>query len=112
MHFVALWAVVAFTIMGGNLLYIVFLHLLASLFLVLAAFSVKSIFSHLGANRELLTMIAYEPVLVMLSVAFYIQNGSFSIEAVRANPSALGSLFFLFLAFLFGRAAQTQKIPL
>ncbi|MGD9719295.1 MAG: NADH-quinone oxidoreductase subunit H [Sulfurimonadaceae bacterium] len=111
MHFVALWAVVAFTIMGGNLLYIVFLHLLASLFLVLAAFSVKSIFSHLGANRELLTMIAYEPVLVMLSVAFYIQNGSFSIEAVRANPSALGSLFFLFLAFLFVVQLKLKKSP-
>jgi Formate hydrogenlyase subunit 4 len=56
-------------------------------------------------------MIAYEPILVMLSVAFYIQNGSFSIEAVRANPSALGSLFFLFLAFLFVVQLKLKKSP-
>ena len=111
LHFITLWVVVGFVIMGGNLLYIIFLHLLASLFIVLAGFSTKSIFSHLGANRELLSMVAYEPILIMLAIGFYLLNGSFDISVIRDNPSTLGSMFFLFIAFLFVMQLKLKKSP-
>jgi ech hydrogenase subunit B len=100
MHFVTLWVVVAFVILGENLLYVVFLHLLSSIFIVLAGISVRSIFSHIGANRELLSIIAYEPILIMLAVGFFMLNGTFDIDAIRGRSSELVSMFFLFLAFL------------
>lgn len=111
MHFITLWVVVAFVILGENLLYVVFLHLLSSIFIVLAGFSVKSIFSHIGANRELLSIIAYEPILIMLAVGFFMLNGTFDISAIRSNSSELVSMFFLFLAFLLVIPVKLKKSP-
>jgi len=111
MHFFTLWVVVAFVILGENLLYVVFLHLLSSIFIVLAGFSVRSIYSHIGANRELLSIIAYEPILIMLAVGFFMLNGTFDIEAIRSSSSELASMFFLFLAFLLVIPVKLKKSP-
>lgn len=111
MHFVTLWIVVAFVILGENLLYVVFLHLLSSIFIVLAGFSVRSIYSHIGANRELLSIIAYEPILIMLAVGFFMLNGTFDIESIRSSSSELASMFFLFLAFLLVIPIKLKKSP-
>lgn len=111
MHFFTLWVVVAFIILGENLLYIIFLHLLSSIFLILAGFSVKSIYSHIGSNRELLAMIAYEPILIMLAVGFFMINGSFDISAIRENSSSFVVLFPLFLAFLMVIPIKLKKSP-
>jgi ech hydrogenase subunit B len=111
MHFITLWIVVAFVILGENLLYIIFLHLISSIFLILAGFSVKSIFSHIGANRELLTIIAYEPILIMLATGFFLINGSFDISLIRENPSSIFLLFPLFLAFLLIMPIKLKKSP-
>lgn len=111
LHFVSLWLVIAFIIYGGNLLYIVFLHLLASIFIVLAGFSVKSIFSHLGANRELLTIVAYEPILILMAVGFYMNTGSFDISVIREQSSQIGSLLLIFLAFLLILPIKLKKSP-
>ncbi len=111
MHFFTLWVVVAFIILGQNLLYVIFLHLLSTIFLILAGFSVKSIYSHIGSNRELLAMIAYEPILIMLAVAFFMINGSFDISAIRENPSSIFPLILLFLAFLMVIPIKLKKSP-
>ncbi len=111
MHFITLWAVVAFVILGQNLLYIIFLHLLSSIFLILAGFSVKSIFSHIGANRELLSIIAYEPILIMVAVGFYLVDGSFDIAVIRENNPAILSMFLLFLSFLMVIPIKLKKSP-
>ena len=111
MHFITLWVVVAFVILGQNLLYVIFLHLLSSIFLILAGFSVKSIFSHIGANRELLSIIAYEPILIMVAVGFFLINGSFNIEHIRENSSSLISMFLLFLSFLMVVQIKLKKSP-
>ncbi len=111
MHFVTLWVVVAFVILGQNLLYVVFLHLLASIFIVLAGFSVRSIYSHIGANRELLSIIAYEPILIMLAVGFFMLNGTFDIQTIRSNSPELASMIFLFLAFLLVIPIKLKKSP-
>lgn len=110
-HFFTLWMVIAYMIVGGNLLYVVFLHLLSSIFLVLAGYSVKSVYSHMGSNRELMSIIAYEPILIMLAVAFYMLNGTFDISAIRDNESSLYSLIPIFLAFLMLIPIKLKKSP-
>jgi len=55
--------------MGGDLVVIFFMSSMGSLFLVLGAFSARSPYSYLGANRETLTLLAYEPVLFMVIIA-------------------------------------------
>ncbi|MCV6608785.1 MAG: NADH-quinone oxidoreductase subunit H [Campylobacterales bacterium] len=111
MHFVTLWIVVGFIIFGGNLLYVVFLHLLSTIFLVLAGFSVRSIFSHVGANRELMAIVAYEPILIFVAVGFYMINGSFDISVIRSSGSEILPLFLLFLAFLVIVPVKLKKSP-
>ncbi|MCW8894336.1 MAG: NADH-quinone oxidoreductase subunit H [Sulfurimonas sp.] len=111
MHFVTLWVVVAFVVLGQNLLYIIFLHLLSAIFLIIAGFSAKSIYSHIGANRELQAMIAYEPILIMTAVGFYMINGSFDISVIRNNTSEIAGLFLIFLAFLMIIPIKLKKSP-
>lgn len=111
MHFLTLWIVVGFIIFGGNLLYVVFLHLLSTIFLVLAGYSVRSIFSHVGATRELMAIVAYEPVLIFLAVGFYLVNGTFEISAIRAAQSSIWPLFLILLAFLLIIPVKLKKSP-
>ncbi len=111
MHFVTLWVVVAFIILGQNFLYVIFLHLLSTIFIILAGFSVKSIYSHIGSNRELLAAIAYEPILIMLAVGFFLINETFSISAIRENSPSIIALFLLFLAYLMVIPIKLKKSP-
>lgn len=111
LHFLTLWICVSLLILGENLLYIIFIHLLSSVFLILAGFSVRSIYSHLGSNRELLSLLAYEPILILISSAFYMQNGTFDIDVIRGNSPELISLFLLFLSFLLIIPIKLKKSP-
>jgi len=61
---------------GGDLLVAFFVSSMGSAFLVLGAFSARSPYSYLGANRELLALLAYEPVLFMVILAIGLE-GSF-----------------------------------
>lgn len=89
MHFITLWVVVALIVLGYNLLYVIFLHLLASIFLVLAGYSVNSVFSHIGSNRELIAIVAYEPILIMIAIGFYLLNGTFDVGYIYQNGTHL-----------------------
>lgn len=111
MHFVTLWVVVAFIILGQNLLYVIFLHLLSTIFIILAGFSVRSIYSHIGSNRELLASLAYEPILIMVAVGFFMLNNSFNISVIRENTPLIMPLFFLFLAYLLVIPIKLKKSP-
>jgi len=111
MHFITLWVVVAMIILGQSILYIIFIHLLASIFLVLAGFSVNSVYSHVGSNRELLAIVAYEPILILIAIGFYIVNGSFEINMIVQNDISLFSMLFLFLAFLLIIPIKLKKSP-
>ncbi|MGD9971268.1 MAG: NADH-quinone oxidoreductase subunit H [Sulfuricurvum sp.] len=110
-HFLILWGTVAAMLLGWNLLYIVFIHLFALIVLVLSAYSVRSPYSHVGANRELLALVAYEPILILIAVAFYLKNGSFDVASVLSSPSLLSSMPFLFVALLLILPIKTKKSP-
>ncbi len=111
MHFITLWIAVGLIITGTNLLFVIFVHLLASIFLVASGFSVRSVYSHIGANRELLTMVAYEPLLILIAAGFYLKNGYFSIELIHEGEPLLGSLWMLFGALLLVIPIKLKKSP-
>lgn len=97
-HFFSLWFALAVLILGGDLILVIFLHLLSTSLLILAAYSTRSIFSHLGANRTAISILAYEPILILIAVSFFLQTGSFEASAVFTYHGAL--LFKLPLAFV------------
>jgi ech hydrogenase subunit B len=111
MHFVTLWIVVAMVILGYSLLYIVFLHLLASIFLVIAGYSVNSVYSHIGSNRELLAIVAYEPILILIAVGFYMVNGTFQISYIYEHGVDFFSMMLLFAALLLIIPIKLKKSP-
>lgn len=75
--------------LGQDLLVLLFVFALASIMLVLGAFSTKSPYSQLGAHREVLQMLAYEPLLVLMVVGIYMQTGSFSGARAISHPVPL-----------------------
>jgi ech hydrogenase subunit B len=110
-YFFTLWILIAFIFLGFNLLYIIFLHLLASIILILAGFSVKSIFSHIGSNRKLLAIVAYEPILLLISVGIYMVYGTFEISVILNTPSQFLSLIFVYFAIILIIPAITKLSP-
>jgi ech hydrogenase subunit B len=110
-HFFVLWFSVAAIFLGWNLLYIVFLHLLAQMLLILAGYSVRSAYSHLGANRELLMLVAYEPILIFVAVGFYLQSGSFDIGQIVRGGGYLAQMPLLFAALLMIVPIKVKKSP-
>ena len=95
-----------------DFLVLVFLLGFAGVALVLGGFSTKSPYSHFGANRELLQILAYEPVLLLLAIAIYAQNGTFLISEIVAHEQPLLlPLWPLFIAVLYVLTIKMRKSP-
>jgi formate hydrogenlyase subunit 4 len=74
---------------GSDILLIIFVLTLAEVFLVLAAYSTGSPFAAIGAERELLLMTAYEPMVILALIGLYQAAKSFNFYAILASPTAL-----------------------
>lgn len=99
-------------ILQSDFLVLVFLLGFAGVSLVLGGFSTKSPYSHFGANRELLQILAYEPVLLLLAIGIYAQNGTFMIDAIVSRPEPLlSTLWPLFIAVLYVLTIKMRKSP-
>jgi len=108
------FAVVAGTVffMGGDFLLVVFALTISSIFLVLAAYAPDSPYSKVGADRELIQMMAYEPFLILLALGFYRAAGSFKVDALLAYPQPLVLLLpGMALAFLPVLVLKMRKSP-
>jgi len=99
-------------VLQSDFLVLVFLLGFAGVSLVLGGFSTKSPYSHFGANRELLQILAYEPVLLLLAIGIYAQNGTFMVSTIlsRQEPLLL-SLWPLFIAVLYVLTIKMRKSP-
>lgn len=73
---------------GGDLLLVFFALTLAGIFFMMSACSANSPYSSMGAQRELLQMMAYEPMVLIVAIGFYLATGSFSVsEIIKAATS-------------------------
>ncbi len=111
LHLIALWISVAMVILGFHLLYIIFIHLLATIFLILAGYSVRSSYSHIGANRELMILAAYEPILILIAVGFYLAYGTFDTAHIYHSTTMLDKMVLFLLAFLLIVPIKLKKSP-
>ena len=96
----------------SDLLLILFVQAVGALFLVIGAFSSTSPFSQIGAHRELLQILSYEPLLVLVTVGIYLETGSFKIQPVFsvAEPLLL-KLPFLFVVLGYALTIKLRKSP-
>jgi formate hydrogenlyase subunit 4 len=101
-----------FLVLRLDILLMMFILGFAGVCFALGGFSSRSPYSHLGANRELMQMLAYEPVLLFLALGVYAQNGSFLISQIYASPTPLISrLWPIFIALLVILTIKLRKSP-
>lgn len=97
---------------GMDLLLVLFTLTLGETFLILAAYCSGSPFSQVGAQRELYVAMAYEPILLLAAIAFYLQTGSFAIgDIVSSDSMAVIPLIGVFVAFLYALTMKLRKSP-
>ena len=97
---------------GGDILLVTFAFTLTSIFLVIAAYSTNSPFSTIGAERELLQMMSYEPMVLLTAVGFYLAKDSFNVkDIVIGNVPPIVYLPGIFLGFVFILTIKLRKSP-
>ena len=97
---------------GGNLLMSAFVITMAALFFIMAAYSSRSPYAELGAGRETVQVMSYEPMVLLMAVCFYMAAGSFNVSQVFGNqqPIILTTIP-AFIGFLFILTIKLRKSP-
>jgi ech hydrogenase subunit B len=97
---------------GGDLLLVIFALTLAQIFLVLGAFAANSPYSYVGAERELLQIMAYEPMVILTAVGMYVATKSFNVSDIAAATTPVILLIpGIFLGFLYVLTIKLRKSP-
>lgn len=97
---------------GGDILLVFFALTLAGFFFIMSACSANAPYSSMGAQRELMQMMAYEPMVLLTAIGFYIATGSFSVRQIAQAPvSAICYLPGFFVGFLFILTIKFRKSP-
>lgn len=112
--FALVFAVVAGGIFftGGNLLLCVFVITLSSLLFIVAAYCSRSPYAEVGAGRETLQVMAYEPMVLLMAVAFFLASGSFDVSSVfDLDAPVVASIWLVFLGVLFILTIKLRKSP-
>ncbi len=97
---------------GFDILLCFFALTTAAMFLVLAACSTHSPFGSMGSQRELLQMMAYEPMVLLTAVGFYLATDTFNVsEIVKSGISPIVKLPGFFIGFVFILSIKMRKSP-
>ena len=98
--------------MGGDLLLVIFTLTIGAAFLIIAAYSSNSPYAEVGAERELLAMLAYEPMVLITVIGFYMYTGSFKVSEILAGDSMpFLPLLGIFFGWLFILTLKFRKSP-
>jgi formate hydrogenlyase subunit 4 len=99
-------------VLGQDLLMLTFVLAFSTVSLVIGAMSVRSPYSKVGAQREIIQMLAYEPIMVLMVVGIYLITKSFMIEKIYDMSTPLiYHLPLVFLAFLYVLTIKLRKSP-
>ena len=97
---------------GGNLLMCVFVITLSSLFFIMAAYSTRSPYAEVGAARETLQVMSYEPMVLLLAVGFYMAAGTFNVgDVLSLDVPIIATIWLVFLGLLFILTIKLRKSP-
>ncbi len=95
-----------------DLLLILFVEAVGAVFLVVGALSSTSPFSQVGAHRELLQILSYEPLLILVVAGIYLETGSFKIANVwQWQDPLLIKLPFMFVVLGYALTIKLRKSP-
>ena len=102
----------AILLSGGDILLAIFALTLGSVFFVLGGYASNSPYSTIGSERELLQIMAYEPMVLLTCVGLYYANDSFFIkDIIASNKPAIIYLPGVFIGLLYILAFKLRKSP-
>jgi formate hydrogenlyase subunit 4 len=97
---------------GSDLLMVVFALTTAAIFLVLGAYNVSSPYSFIGAERELIQMMAYEPMVLLTAIGMYMVTKTFYVHEIASQQTMVFcGLPGVFLGFLYMLQIKFRKSP-
>ncbi len=98
---------------GGDLLLVFFALTLAGIFLIMSACSANSPYSSMGAQRELMQMMAYEPMVLLVAIGFYVVTGDFLVKEIIISSQIPAIVYMpgIFLGFLWILVIKFRKSP-
>jgi ech hydrogenase subunit B len=97
---------------GEDILLVVFALTLASIMFVLAGFSTSSPYSHIGAERELIQMMSYEPMVIITTVGMFMVTKTFYVSKIATfDKPLIVYLPGVFLGFLYILTIKFRKSP-
>lgn len=97
---------------GGDMLLVFFALTLSEIFFMMSASSANSPYSSMGSQRELLQMMAYEPMVLLTAIGFYVSTHSFAVsDVIRNHTSSIVTLPGIFFGFVFILAIKFRKSP-
>lgn len=97
---------------GGDLLLAIFALTLGSVFFVLGGYASNSPYSTIGSERELLQIMAYEPMVLLTGVGLYYADKSFFIkDIITTKGPAIIYLPGIFIGLVFILAFKLRKSP-
>ena len=114
-----IWFFLAFVIFtgalffsGGDLLLVIFALTLSGMFFVLAGYKASSPYSFVASQRELIQMMAYEPMVLLCAVGMYMVTRSFYVSDIAFfHKPLIIYLPALFAGFVYILAIKLRKSP-
>ncbi|MDP4151862.1 MAG: NADH-quinone oxidoreductase subunit H [Bacillota bacterium] len=97
---------------GEDILLTVFSSTLAGIFFVLGGYSTYSPYSFIGSERELISMMSDEPMVILMAIGMYMVTHSFFIHDIVAfDKPAIIYLPGVFIGYLFVLTIKMKKSP-
>jgi len=97
---------------GGDMLLVIFAFTLSHIFLVLGAYASFSPYSHVGAERELIQIIAYEPMIIITAVGMYMVTRTFYVGSImQSTTPVILYLPGVFIGYLIVLTIKLRKSP-
>ncbi len=99
-------------LMGGDVLLAIFSLTLGAILFILGGYSSNSPYSTIGSERELLQMMAYEPMVLLTGIGLYYADKSFFVKDIISAP--IPSIVYLpgiFIGLLYILTYKLRKSP-
>jgi len=97
---------------GGNLLLCIFVITLSSLFFIMAAYSTRSPYAEVGAHRETLQVMCYEPMVLMMAIVVFQASGTFDIAGLFSlDTPIIATTFGAWVGLLVILTIKLRKSP-
>lgn len=97
---------------GANFLLCLFIQTLGALFLIIAAYASRSPYAELGAQREIIQVMAYEPMVLLVAIGMYLSQGSFGVlHVLDGDLPLVATCPLIFIGLLYVLTIKLRKSP-